>query len=245
LHTLLTLAGMHMLLASVHTLLTLAGVHMLLAGMHMFMYMLLAHTGRYLLFEINYKAQGLRLAKTLVPREHVLNLDALFDVLATHTLPGYERTQLGGEIPLGEDVVREVRQTVTLEVSQVETNALGRSDLARAVQVFIVHPNGLGNVRDNKVERGLGSAASAIREEVLDGAAGLQTHGGAVLPPGDGAPLGVDESLLEDVIEDVLKVEQVRGVADIDELSSDLLLRTRRLVVGDPELRTLGLSANN
>ena len=51
--------------------------------------------------------------------------------------------------------------------------------------------------------------------------------------------------MLEDVVEDILKVEQVRSVADIDELGSDLLLRTRRLVVSDPELRTLGLSADN
>ena len=95
------------------------------------------------------------------------------------------------------------------------------------------------------MKRGLGGATSAAREQVLDGAACLQTDGRAVLPPGDGAPLGVDKSLLEDVIEDVLKVKQVRNVADIDELSGNLLVRTRRLVVGDPELRTLGWSANN
>ena len=95
----------------------------------------------------NYEAQGLCLAKTLTPREHVLNLDALIDVLATHTLPGHERTRLGGEIPLGEDVVREVRQTLTLEVRHVEADALGRSDLVEAMQIFIVHPNDLGNVR--------------------------------------------------------------------------------------------------
>ena len=53
---------------------------------------------------------------------------------------------------------------------------------------------------DNEVERGLGGATSAAREQVLDGDAGLQTDGGAVLPPGDEAPLGVDESLLEDVL---------------------------------------------
>jgi len=93
------------------------------------------------------------------------------------------------------------------------------------------------------VERGLRGAAGAAREQVLDGAAGLQTHGGAVLPPGDGAPLGIDEALLEDVVEDVLKVEQVRSVADVDELGSDLLVRTRCLVVGNPELGTLGLRA--
>jgi hypothetical protein len=67
----------------------------------------------------------------------------------THTHPSRIRknaSSVGGEIPLGEDVVREVRQTLTLEVMQVETDALGRSDLVHAVHVFIVHPNGLGNV---------------------------------------------------------------------------------------------------
>jgi hypothetical protein len=98
----------------------------------------------------NYEAQRLCLAKTLVPREDILDLDALFDVLATCTLPVNVRTRLGGEIPLGEDVVREVRQTVTLEVRLVEADALGRSGLVHAVHVLIVHPNGLGNVRYNQ-----------------------------------------------------------------------------------------------
>lgn len=148
-------------LTGLHTLLALAGMRM-----RMFMYMdaLLAYAGRYLLFEIcwtiserhrwglkkkptNYEAQGLRLTKTLVPGEHVLNLDALFDDLATRALPVYERTHLGGEIPLGENVVCEVSQTLTLEVRCIEADALGRSDLVRTVQVFIVHPNGLGNIR--------------------------------------------------------------------------------------------------
>jgi len=237
---------LHIFLTDTHTLLALAGMRMCMCMcMCMFMYVdvFLAHASRYLLFKINYEAQGLCLTKTLVPREHVLNLDTLFNDLATRALPVYERTHLGGEIPLGENVVCEVSQTLTLEVGGIEVDALGRSDLARTVQVFIVHPNGLGNIRNNEVERGLGGAASAAREQVLDVAAALQTRGGAVLPPADGAPLGIDESLLEDVVEDILKVEQVRSVADIDELSSDLLLCTRRLVVGDPELRTLGLSA--
>ena len=51
------------------------------------------------------------------------------------------------EIPLGEDVVREVRQTLTLDVRQAKTDALDRSDLVHSVHVLIVHPNGLGNVR--------------------------------------------------------------------------------------------------
>ena len=132
----------------------------------MFMYVdvFLAHAGRYLLFEIcwtiserhrwvlkkkptDYEAQGLCLTKTLVPREHVLNLDTLFDDLAARALPVYERTHLGGEIPLGENVICEVSQTLTLEVRCIEADALGRSDLVRTVEVFIVHPNGLGNIR--------------------------------------------------------------------------------------------------
>ena len=59
----------------------------------------------------------------------------------------------------------------------------------------------------DKVQRSFGGAAGAAREQVLDGAAALQARGGAVLPPGDGAPLGVHEPLLEDVVEDVLEVE--------------------------------------
>jgi hypothetical protein len=49
--------------------------------------------------------------------------------------------------------------------------------------------------------------------------------------------------LLEDVVEDVLEVKEVRGIADVDELGGHLLVRTGRLVVGDPELRTVDLRA--
>ena len=47
---------------------------------------------------------------------------------------------------------------------------------------------------------------------------------------------GIDEPLLEDVVEDILEVEEVRGVADVDELRSHRFARARRLVVRDPEL---------
>jgi hypothetical protein len=42
--------------------------------------------------------------------------------------------------------------------------------------------------------------------------------------------------LLENVVKDVLEVEQLRGVADVDELRSRLPVDTRRLVVRDPKL---------
>jgi hypothetical protein len=96
---------------------------------------------------------------------------------------------------------------------------------------------------DNKVQRGFGASPDTASAHILDGAAGLDTHRGVVLPPGDGAPLGFYEPLLEDVVEDVLEVEEVGGVADIDELGSDLLVCAGRLVVSDPELGSLGLRA--
>jgi hypothetical protein len=40
--------------------------------------------------------------------------------------------------------------------------------------------------------------------------------------------------LLEDVVENVLEIEEVRGIVDIDELGGDLLMNAGRLVVGDP-----------
>jgi len=48
---------------------------------------------------------------------------------------------------------------------------------------------------------------------------------GAFLPPGDGTPFRIDEPLLEDVVEDVLEVEEVRDVADVDELRGHLFAR--------------------
>jgi hypothetical protein len=58
----------------------------------------------------NHKAQGLFLAEAFSPRQHVLDLGVLPDVLPAGNLPGYQRACLVGEIPLGKDMVREVRQ---------------------------------------------------------------------------------------------------------------------------------------
>lgn len=95
----------------------------------------------------NDEAQGLSLAMTLAPGEHVLNLSVLFDVLPTCALPRYKRTRVGREITLGKDVVRDVRQTLTLEVRQVKADALGRGVRVYGVHVFVVDPDGLGHVR--------------------------------------------------------------------------------------------------
>jgi len=42
--------------------------------------------------------------------------------------------------------------------------------------------------------------------------------------------------LLENVVEDVLEVEEMRNIAYVKELGSNLLVSTGRLVVGDPKL---------
>lgn len=64
----------------------------------------------------NHKAQGPFFAEAFAPRQHVLNFGVLFEVLSGRTLPGYQRAYLAGEIPLGKDMVREVRQALTTEM---------------------------------------------------------------------------------------------------------------------------------
>jgi hypothetical protein len=55
--------------------------------------------------------------------------------------------------------------------------------------------------------------------------------------------------LIENTVEDVLEIENVRGVADVEELWpnlwDDLLVGARRLMVGNPEVRSLGLGVES
>ena len=98
---------------------------------------------------------------------------------------------------------------------------------------------------EDEVEGSFGGVSGTAYEEVLDSVAGLETHGGAVLPPGDGTPLGIHKALLENVVEDVLEIEDVGAVADVEELCGDLFVGAGRLVVGDPKLGLLSLRAVN
>ena len=93
------------------------------------------------------------------------------------------------------------------------------------------------------MEGGFWGVPGTTCEEVLNSVAGLEAHRGAVLPPGDGTPLGIHEALLKDVVEDILEVEDVNAVADVKELCGSLLVSAGRLVVGDPELGSLDLRA--
>ena len=85
----------------------------------------------------------------------------------------------------------------------------------------------------DETQRRRRTASRAAREQLLHGVARLEARRGAFLPPGDGTLFRIDEPLLEDVVEDVLEVEEVRGVADVDELRGHLFARARRLVVRD------------
>lgn len=106
-----------------------------------------------------------------------------------------------------------------------------------AVQVQRKQP-----LTNDETQRRCGAVSDTTREQLLDGVARLEARGGALLPPSDRAPLGVHESLLKDVVEDILEVEQARDIVDVDELGGDLLVNARRLVVRDPELGRLTLS---
>ena len=51
--------------------------------------------------------------------------------------------------------------------------------------------------------------------------------------------------MIQNVVEDVLEVENVRGVANVEEPCGDMLVGARRLVVGNPELGGLGSRAES
>jgi len=60
--------------------------------------------------------QWLVLANAFSQRQHVFDLGALFDVLPARALPGHQRACLAGKIPLGKDIIGDMRQALTLEV---------------------------------------------------------------------------------------------------------------------------------
>jgi len=51
--------------------------------------------------------------------------------------------------------------------------------------------------------------------------------------------------LIQNVVKDVLEVENLRGVADVEELCGDLLVGAGRLVVGNPKPKSLVLRAES
>jgi len=123
----------------------------------------------------------------------------------------------------------------------VQTDALRRGVRPRAVHVLVIYPNGRRNVRYksgtvntpfahkkgthhrtyDETQRRRRTASRAARKQLLHGVARLEARRGAFLPPGDGTPFRIDEPLLEDM------VEEVCGVADVDDLRGHLFVRTR------------------
>ena len=212
----------------------------------------------------DHETERLFFANALTPREYILDLGALVDVLPARALPRHHRARSAREVSLRKYIIRDVRHAfAALHLWLVQTDALRRGVRARAVHVLVMYPNGRRNVRytnqgnvndtvnshiydttkkqvthrtDDETERRRRAAPRAAREQLLDGVARLEARRGAFLPPGDGTPFRIDEALLEDVVEDVLEVEEVRGVADVDELRGHLFARAGRLVVRDPEL---------
>jgi len=188
---------------------------------------------------VDNQAKRLLLTNTLAPREHILDPGTLPDVFTARGLPRHHRARFAREVSLRKDVIRDVRHAFTaLHLWCIEADALRRGVRTRAKHVLVMHPNSRRNIRDDEPERSRGGVSRAAGEELLNGVARLETCRGALLPPSDGAPLGVDEPLLKDVVEDVLEVEEIQGVvADADELRRLLLVCARGLLIRDPELR--------
>ena len=95
----------------------------------------------------DHEAQGLLLADTFTPRQYILDFAVFFDVLSASALPGHTAARLAGKVPLGEDMVRKVRQAFTFEMRHIEADALGCSVGVPTLHIFVVHPDSRGGIR--------------------------------------------------------------------------------------------------
>jgi len=101
----------------------------------------------------------------------------------------------------------------------MDTNGRYKSGI---VNTPFSHKRGTHHRTNDETQRRRRAASRAAREQLLHGVARLEACRGAFLSPGDGTPFRIDEPLLEDVVEDVLEVEEVRGIGDVDKLRGHL-----------------------
>jgi hypothetical protein len=73
----------------------------------------------------DHETEWLLLANALTPREYILNLYTLLNVLPARSLPGYHRTGPAREVPLRKDIIRDMRQALkALHLRQIEADTL-------------------------------------------------------------------------------------------------------------------------
>lgn len=73
----------------------------------------------------NHETEWLLLANALTPREHILDLYTLLNMLPACSFPGYHRTGPAREVPLRKDIIRDVCQAlIALHLWQIEADTL-------------------------------------------------------------------------------------------------------------------------
>jgi hypothetical protein len=73
----------------------------------------------------NHETEWFLLANALTPREYILDLYTLLNMLPTCPFPGYHRTGPAREVPLRKDMIRDMRQALTaLHMWQIEADTL-------------------------------------------------------------------------------------------------------------------------
>jgi hypothetical protein len=96
----------------------------------------------------NHETERLLLANALTPREYILDLDALLNMLPARSFPRHDRTGPAREVPLRKNIIRDMRQALNaFHLRQIQANALRGGMGTRAVQVLIMYPNGRRDVR--------------------------------------------------------------------------------------------------
>lgn len=113
------------------------------------------------------------------------------------------------------------------------------------MKVVIAEPNCRRNIRDDKTESGLRTLPNAVLQQVFHRMRPMNTLTFVILPERDWSIPGFDETLMEQVVKDVFKVDELLVLElELDELSSYRFVAARHLVIGQPQF-VMGHDGNN
>lgn len=113
------------------------------------------------------------------------------------------------------------------------------------MKVVIAEPNCRRNIRDDKTECGLRTLPNAVLQQVFHRMRPVNTLTFVILPERNRSIPGFDETLMEQVVEDVFKVDELLVLElELDELGSYRLVAARHLVIGQPQF-VMGHDGNN
>lgn len=113
------------------------------------------------------------------------------------------------------------------------------------MKVVVAEPKRGRSIGNDKTESSLRTLPNAILQQLFHHMRPMNTLTFVILPECDRSILGFNETLMEQVLEDVLEVHELLILElELDELSGYRLVGTRHLVIGQPQF-VMGHDDNN